>query len=277
MDRLADARLHRRHGLGPGPRVRPLLDRWTFPEADVLAARAAGRVPVLTIPGAPDGPRVLVTCDRGPAEDGAGEVRVCRSYVDAVVGVGATPLLVPPGERDVDALFDGADALVVTGGSFDIHPHHYGAAVAARLDRTDDARTLLELALCRAALAADLPVLGVCGGLQALAVAAGGTLIQDLPATPTHEQPTDPATPWHRVALTGGLAELLGPHVAANSTHHQAVDDPGAAFLVEGRTDAGVIEAVRAPGRRFAVGVQWHPERLGDLRLYAALVHATRR
>jgi putative glutamine amidotransferase len=245
------------------------LDRWRAPEAAVLAARADGELPLLRVPAA--GPPVLVTLDRGD-----GDVRVCRSYVDAVLAAGGAPVLVPPGEVERAAVLAAGVALVITGGAFDIHPHHYGQGVAARLDRVDEGRTELELALARAALAADLPVLGVCGGMQVLAVAAGGSLIQDLPADPAHEQPTDPAEPWHDVALTGGLAAWLGPALRVNSTHHQAVDAPGEGFVVEGRSPDGVIEATRHPGHRFAVGVQWHPERQGDVRLYERLVRAAR-
>lgn len=269
-----EAERERRSGVEPGPRVRPRRDRWRVDEAAVRAARGRGEVPVLSVGG--HGPVVLVTMDRGPGAMGD-EARIGVAYADAVLAAGGRPLLVPPGETQVDDLLAAADAIVITGGAFDIHPRHYGAAVSARLDRVEEERTVLELRLARAALAHDLPVLGVCGGMQVLAVAAGGTLIQDLPAAWGHEQAGDPALASHEVRCEGRLATWLGAAVAVNSTHHQAVDRPGDGFVVAGQSPDGVIEAIVHEERRFSVGVQWHPELLGDGRLYARLVEAARR
>ena len=159
-----------------------------------------------------------------------------------------------------------ADGLLLTGGVADLHPSHYGEEVLGRLEGVDEARTALALGLARLALATDLPVLGLCGGFQTLAVAAGGRLWQDIltfiPGASEHEQPTDPSTPWHEVALSGRLAALYGAdRVMVNSTHHQAVRDPGA-FVVTGRAPDGVVEAIEHPDHPFAVGVTWHPELL---------------
>jgi gamma-glutamyl-gamma-aminobutyrate hydrolase PuuD len=231
----------------------------------VAARRAAGVEPLGELGGA--GPVVLVTMDR----DAEGPW-VSASYVEAVLRAGGRPWLVAPGAPAPERLVAAVDAVVVTGGAFDIHPRHYGRAVEARLDRTDEDRTDTELGVVRAALDAGVPLLGVCGGMQAMAVATGGTLVQDLPAEPTHEQPTDPATPWHAVRLTGGLAASFGASVEANSTHHQAVRTPGAGQLVEGWSTDGVPEAVRFVGVPYAVGVQWHPELLGQDAWYARLV-----
>lgn len=233
--------------------------------------------------------RVLVTAGlSGAAPAAAGPrvrpvrpaVRLGTAYCDAVRAAGGLPLIVPPGTEVGPSLLAGMDAVVLTGGAFDIHPRHYGQAVHGRLDAPSEDRTTTELALARHCLDHDLPVLGICGGLQALAVAAGGTLIQDLgsqvPGSLEHEQPTDPATGWHPVAAEGALAGWLGAVLQVNSTHHQAVDDPGP-FAVAGRSPDGVIEALVLPGHRFCVGVQWHPELLGDGRLYDALITQARR
>lgn len=228
----------------------------------------------------PPRPRVLVTTDRrdptaGPSSPPAGRVRPARAeivlkeaVVDVVRAAGGLPLLLPPGALsplDLRALLADVHAVIVTGGAFDIHPRHYGQAIQGRLDRVDEARTGLELPLCAACLAEGVPVLGICGGMQALAVAAGGSLVQDIGAQVVgaleHEQPTDPAQPWHPVELEGALAAALGPRVEVNSTHHQAVADPGVLAVV-GRAPDGVVEAVALPGHPFAVGVQWHPELL---------------
>ncbi len=251
----------------------------------------------------PSRPRVLVTCDRrdgepsdsawvsgapradAPAPDAASgrvrprraEVHVQESLVMHLRAAGALPLLVPPDEApDVEALLAVADAVVLTGGAHDLHPRHYGQAIVARIGRVDEARAGLELPLARACLARDLPVLGICGGMQAMVVATGGTLVQDLatqrPGALEHEQVEDPATPGHAVRAWGPLGGLVGE--AVNSTHHQAVDLPGA-FEVCAVAPDGVIEGVYAPGHRFALGVQWHPELL-DGRLFEALARAAR-
>lgn len=196
---------------------------------------------------------------------------------------GLEPVLLPPREGDsvglVERVLAVVDGVVIPGGAFDIHPRHYGQARTERLDHVDEGRTALELGLARRAMDQDLPVLGICGGMQVLAVAAGGTLIQDIagqhPGAGEHEQPTDPAQPWHAVELDSGpLRDALGVTSAVNSTHHQAVLDPGT-LTISGRAPDGVAEAVHHSGQRFCVGVQWHPELL-DGPLFAAFAAAIR-
>ncbi len=231
---------------------------------------------------------VLVTADRRNGEGFAesphvrprrDEAFVLEAYLEAVRAAGGLPLVLPPGPTAVDAVLDRIDAMVLTGGDMDVHPSHYGQAVQGRLDRVEPTRTELELTLARAALARDVPVLGVCGGMQVLAVAAGGTLVQDLPSSPpasiAHEQPGDPVEPSHSVELVPSAAAWFAGSrvIAVNSTHHQAVDHPGA-YEVVGRAPDGVIEAIAHPEHRFAVGVQWHPELIGQTSLYAALLAA---
>lgn len=224
-------------------------------------------------------PLVAVTCDRrsaGPQATGAKvrpprpEVFVGELVVQRLRAAGAAVVLLPPGDP-VPELLERVHGLVITGGAFDIHPRHYGEGVTARLDRVDEDRTSMELALARAAFERDLPVLGLCGGMQAMVVAQGGTLWQHVEG---HEQATDPVRPAHPLVhdaqAPAWLREALGPD--SNSTHHQAVREPGA-YAVAARAPDGVVEAVWAPGRRFAVGVQGHPElRAGAL--FEALVRA---
>ncbi len=228
-------------------------------------------------------PLVAVTCDRraaGPHPPGPNvrpprpEVFVGEAVVQRLRAAGAAVILLPPGDSDAGPeILDRVQALVITGGAFDIHPRHYGEGVTARLDRVDEDRTSLELALARAAYDRDLPVLGLCGGMQVMVVAQGGTLHQHVDG---HEQPTDPALAAHPLLVEPGappwLAQALGPD--SNSTHHQAARDPGA-YGVAARAPDGVVEAVWAPSRRFAVGVQGHPE-LRSGALFAALVQAAR-
>jgi putative glutamine amidotransferase len=227
-------------------------------------------------------PIILVTTDRrpfGPARPGPRvrpprpEAWLGEAYIDAIRRAGGNPVLVPPGPTEIDALLVIAHGVVITGGHFDIHPSRYGRPVSARLDRVDDGRTDLELDLAKTCLDREIPVLGVCGGHQALAVAAGGTLIQDLPTELVrHEQPTDPATPWHDVRCEDAAAQLFGPRIRVNSTHHQGVESPGDRFRALAWAPDDTVEAIVASDHPFAVGVQWHPELLGDDRVYRALI-----
>jgi putative glutamine amidotransferase len=225
----------------------------------VLVAVTAGRRSAGPHPDAPPG-RV-----RPPRP----ELHLNEAVVRALRAAGVEPVVLPPHDGDCDAMaaevlrtFSG---IVVTGGAFDIHPSLYGQAVEGRLDAPDAGRTGLELALCRGALQSGRPILGLCGGLQALAVAAGGTLVQHLPDAWGHEQAADPAVATHPVLLAPGvLRQSFGrSRIMANSTHHQAIHNPGA-LQVTGRAPDGVIEAAEHPDLPFAVGVQWHPELLPD-------------
>ncbi len=221
-------------------------------------------------------PLVLVTCDRrdlGPSHGAANRIRPARpevfvgeNVVMCLTRAGARVVLVPPGQ-DAVPLLDLVDGVVITGGAFDIHPRHYGAAVIARLDRVEEGRTETELGLAAECAARDIPLLGICGGMQAMVVALGGSLVQHVDH---HEQPTDPEMPWHPLVHSHPLL----PH-SANSTHHQAVENPGT-LVVIARAPDGVVEAVEAPGARFLLGVQWHPELTDGLIFPAFIAAATR-
>jgi putative glutamine amidotransferase len=243
-------------------------------------------------------PVIAVTCDRraaGPTHSRPERVRPARPelflnehLVSALRAGGAEVLLLPPcgepGELLHRLLGSGAlDGVVISGGAFDIHPRHYGQAIQARIDRIDEDRTTLELALARRAMEQGRPVLGLCGGMQALVVAAGGTLIQDIreqdPSAMEHEQPTDPARPWHVIETEDDRTRIWLGHdlLEVNSTHHQGVDGPGA-LLVTARAPDGTAEAVRLDGHPFCLGVQWHPELLGAAAdpLFRSFVQACR-
>ncbi len=245
-------------------------------------------------------PVIAVTADRralGPkpvstrVRPALPEVFVLAAILDAVRAAGGEPVLIPPNEAPEPAWLDwvlsSAQGLVITGGAIDLHPRHYGEEVLGRLDGVDEGRAALELGLARGALARERPVLGVCGGMQALAVASGGRLWQDIHAqladAREHEQPSDPAEPWHAVLLEAAAVPLFGAaELAVNSTHHQAVADPGR-FVVVGRAPDGVAEVILHPSHPLALGVQWHPERLAPqpgvdvVAPYRALVAAAAR
>lgn len=249
-----------------------------FPGA--TPARGVVRLPSMALPR----PLVAITCDRraaGPTNPPVGKVRHARPEVflyEAVVArvraAGGVAVLLPPGDAaGALSVLPYVQAVLVTGGAFDIHPSRYGAVVSARLDRVDEDRTDLELELCRRAVAADLPLLGICGGMQALVVALGGTLVQHVEG---HEQANDPTEAAHPMVphptAPQALTRLLGPDT--NSTHHQAAGDLGPLAPLATAPD-GVVEAVWLPGARFVVGVQGHPE-LRDGALFEALLEAAR-
>jgi putative glutamine amidotransferase len=176
------------------------------------------------------------------------------SYVDAVLGAGGLPVVVPG--RAPDSVLALVDALVLTGGG-DVDPARYGGDPSGATE-VDPARDEAELRLVRAAAGLGLPVLGVCRGLQLLAVASGGRLSE---LGEAHVLPTT----GHRVALTAGsrLAGLLGPSPVVSSIHHQAVAEPGQHWTVTARAADGVIEGCEwtGPDAWPVLAVQWHPER----------------
>jgi putative glutamine amidotransferase len=134
--------------------------------------------------------------------------------------------------------------------------------------------------LARAALAADLPILGVCRGMQVLTVAAGGTLHQHLPDVLGHEKhrPAPGVYGSHDARFAPGsrVAELMGHDLGIHCYHHQGVADPGT-LRATGWAEDGLVEAVEDPGHAFVLGVQWHPELIRDRRLFGALVNAAAR
>jgi putative glutamine amidotransferase len=230
-------------------------------------------------------PRIGMTLD---ADDAARRYELARSYVDAVLGAGGLPILLPHADAQVAGAYLALlDALVVTGGAFDVPPELYGEARREVCGRLKPERTRFEKDVLEAALAAGMPVLGVCGGMQLMNVLRGGTLYQDLAADAglrDHEQPAPKDVPSHEVVVAPGtqLAALVGEGpLKVNSTHHQAVREPGTGVLVSARAPDGVVEAIELPDLPFAIGVQWHPEAAGrhearHLAVYRGLVDAAR-
>jgi putative glutamine amidotransferase len=201
---------------------------------------------------------------------------VPESYVLMVREAGAHAVVLPPDEAGAPDVVRRLDGLVLAGGA-DIEPGRYGAE-AHELTVTRPDRDAGELAALAAALAADLPVLGVCRGMELLAVAHGGRLHQHLPDVldgQTRHQPAPGEFGTHPARFAPGsiAATVFGERADVNSYHHQAIADAGS-LTVTGWADDDVIEAVEDPGRRFLFGVQWHPEAAGDVRPFAALVAA---
>lgn len=228
-------------------------------------------------------PRIGITLDK----DATGRrYELPASYANAVLEAGGLPILLPHASDAAGAYLALIDGLVVSGGDFDIPPELYGEARRSGCRPSKAERTDFEKDLLEAALAARLPVLGVCGGMQLLDVVRGGTLYQDLAletGLSCHEQPPPKDAPSHDAVVVPGtlLAALTGEGVLkVNSTHHQAVKEPGSGVLVSARAPDGVIEGIELPDLRFALGVQWHPEATrSDPRhaaIYQGLVAAAR-
>ena len=205
-------------------------------------------------------------------------------YVRAVERSGGRAMLVPPSLEGIDETLDALDAVIFTGGS-DLDPELYGADAAAETSGVVRMRDEAELALLRAALDRDMPVLGICRGMQLLNVSRGGTLLQHLPDEVGHaDHRINPGSfdgADHDVQLDPEslAARAAGEEVhVTKSHHHQGVDVVGEGLRVTGHSALGdeLPEAVEAPGRRFVLGVQWHPEADETSTVIGALVQQAR-
>jgi putative glutamine amidotransferase len=209
-----------------------------------------------------------------------------QNYCSAVREAGGVPVVLPH-ELSLVAEYAGMiDGLVVSGGNFDVDPKLFGATERHPKVTVKEGRTDFELAITRAMLEADKPILGICGGQQLLAVALGGTLIQHIPdeiQNPlAHEQPNPRHEAGHDVTVKEGtvLHKVVGEtRLPVNSAHHQAVKDIPAGLVIDAVAPDGVVEGVEDPRRKFCIGVQWHPEfhiSPADVKLFAAFVGACR-
>ena len=236
-------------------------------------------------------PLVGISCYRQQAQWGAWDLRASLlpdRYVTSVAAAGAIPVLLPPVPL-IDQSLGRLDALILAGGG-DIDPDRYGAERSPHCGPPNEERDEAELALATAALAARLPVLGICRGLQILNVALGGSLHQHLPDLVGHEghSPEPAGYGTHEVSVAPGsrLASILNrtdltDHlpVLVPTHHHQAIDALGAGLAASAWATDQTIEAAELdPAQHpFAVAVQWHPEAGEDLSLFRALAAAAAR
>jgi len=204
-----------------------------------------------------------------------------RQYVDHVHRAGAAAVLLAPDPHWVthpDEALELVDGLMLAGGS-DIEPATYGAQAHPQTTGTVAERDTFEIALTRRAFELDMPFLGICRGMQVMNVAAGGTLHQHLPELVGHDDHRRVLGTFenteHPVSLE---AKSLAARAAGEdrhvtrSHHHQGVDRIGRGLVATGRADDGTVEALEAPDRRYALGVQWHPEADDLSRVIASLV-----
>lgn len=226
-------------------------------------------------------PIIGITAYRAPAAWGdrmdVDTHLLATRYANAVLRAGGAPVLLPPfPDEDVaDAVLDGVSGLVLTGGP-DVNPARYGQEPGAHTVAWSDERDASEIWLAHAASRRGLPVLGICRGMQLMAVAGGGSLDQHLPDITgksdhevggTYAPVTVHVEPGHRISALEPATFVTHCH------HHQTVHDhPG--FTATARDDDGILHAMEEPGDRFAVGVQWHPETTDDPALFDGLVAA---
>jgi gamma-glutamyl-gamma-aminobutyrate hydrolase PuuD len=201
------------------------------------------------------------------------------AYVNAIEDAGGRALIVPPSEDAIEETLDALDGILFSGGS-DVDPSTYGHDVHPETTNLRPERDRGELALLRAALDRDMPMLAVCRGSQVLNVARGGDLVQHLPdvvGDEKHKQ-TPGVFADHEVEVERDtkLGALLGERAPVKSHHHQGFGRVGEGLVETAWAEDGTLEALEDPSKRFAVGVLWHPEEGEDAALFRALVEEAR-
>jgi putative glutamine amidotransferase len=216
---------------------------------------------------------------------------LAQRYVKAVVAAGAIPVILAPitTSKAISKVLTRIDGLIVSGGNFDIHPSYYGEKPIPALGTVKAERSAFELEIAALALNQDLPVLGVCGGAQAINVVQGGSLYQDIgtqvPNVQEHQQSKKAFKRGHRVTIeprTQLHAIVRRGHAEVNTTHHQAVKTLGRGLVVNARAGDGIVEGIESTRHTFVIGVQWHPEVLAPRQphqrsIFSALVASAAR
>ena len=211
-------------------------------------------------------------------------------YTKAIEDAGGIPFILPlmPAVGAWRSIVSQVDGLLITGSGLDLAPETYGQKQRYKFKRMSAERATLELGVSRVAYKADVPMLGICGGMQSIAVALGGTLFQDIDSqikTSISHQPTYSATKMaHRIKIEARslLRRIAGKAtIWVNSSHHQSIKDVPPCLRTSAVSLDGIIEAIEAPDRHFLLGVQWHPEFLYERhpiqkKLFQALIRSAR-
>jgi putative glutamine amidotransferase len=211
-------------------------------------------------------------------------------YIRAIEELGGIPIVLPlvAGLSNRRRLLAGVNGLLLTGSGPDLSPTLYGERQRYKFRVMSERRATFELAMSQLAGAGDVPVLGICGGMQAMNVALGGSLYQDIPSQfPTHleHRQRTPATRLsHAVTVTSGslLRRIVRTvTMRVNSSHHQSVKEVAPSLIASALAPDGVVEAIESPAHRFFLGIQWHPEFLFEQhrlhrRLFEAFLQAAR-
>ena len=212
-------------------------------------------------------------------------------YIRAIEELGGIPLILPlvAGPAARRRLLDGVDGLLLTGSGPDLPPRLYGERQRYKFPLVSERRANFELELVHQARQRDLPLLGICGGMQTVNVACGGSLFQDIPAQVPqaleHRQKTKAIHVSHPVAVTPKtlLRKIVKQaRLMVNSSHHQSVKTVAPSLMVSAIAPDGVVEAIESPAHRFLLAIQWHPEFLFERhklhrRLFEALLRAAKR
>jgi putative glutamine amidotransferase len=218
-------------------------------------------------------PLIGIPCARLDRGNGRTLHYIANTYIDALLALGAVPLLIPATDDEAVLLeaYQAVDGLLLSGG-VDLNPAYYGEEIAGSIE-IDDTRDIAEIKLSRWAIVDDLPVLGICRGQQLLNVALGGSLYQDIPTNipetkQNHQesgnrQQRDYLAHHVELEADSKLAAIMGvTGLKVNTLHHQSVKQVAQGLKIVGRAPDGVIEALEAPQNRYVVTVQWHPEEL---------------
>jgi len=236
-------------------------------------------------------PIIGITCDYDYSQS---RIQLADSYYRAILQAGGLPLLIAyTSAEDIGRILNVVDGLMFTGGG-DLDPSYFGEVPSPKLGSISPIRDEMEVRLCREALDKDMPVLGICRGAQLINVAMGGTIYQDLESQWSKEMEkhrenkmgieneeskevrqellkhSQEAPGWygiHEVFFEEGskIEMIMGVKMLrVNSFHHQAVCKPAPGFCVTGWSPDGVVEAIESVKHRFAIGVQWHPERMWE-------------
>ena len=218
-----------------------------------------------TFPEAPYKPVIGITGNYGELTCKLGE-----GYYKSILKAGGVPVIIPPlGDTDcIINTLEHIDGLLLSGGA-DFNPLYAGEEPQSKLSSINSERDLPELLITQLAYNRQIPILGICRGIQTIAMTLGGQVMQDISETAhiKHSQDADRSEPTHSVNIVEGsiLSSLYEEqHIYVNSFHHQAVGDTGQRFRVTARSADGLIEAIESTEHKSIMGVQWHPECLSE-------------